>query len=136
MEREKGFEPSTLALANSARASQRDARSHTATQARVPIEVGSAPPLHGETPRAPKRTPFATRLLPGFGPDRTSRTPGVALSAEPLLSVRDVARALGVCAATVYRLCKDANLAHLRVLNSIRVLPGDLRAFVARRDRP
>jgi len=52
-----------------------------------------------------------------------------------LLSVRDVAARLGVCAATVYRLAAEGQLAHVRVLNAVRVAPRDLEAFVAGRRR-
>ena len=52
-----------------------------------------------------------------------------------LLSVRDVAARLGVCAATVYRLAAEGQLAHVRVLNAVRVAPRDLKAFVAGRRR-
>jgi excisionase family DNA binding protein len=50
-----------------------------------------------------------------------------------LLTVSEVAKRLGVCAATVYKLCATGALQHVRVLNSIRV-PGEcLQAFVASR---
>jgi excisionase family DNA binding protein len=49
---------------------------------------------------------------------------------EALLTVRDVAAQLGVCGATVYRLVAEGQLAHVRVLNAIRVAPRDLEAFV------
>jgi excisionase family DNA binding protein len=55
---------------------------------------------------------------------------------EALLTVRDVAAQLGVCAATVYRLVAEGQLAHVRVLNGIRVVPRDLEAFVEARRRP
>jgi excisionase family DNA binding protein len=48
----------------------------------------------------------------------------------PLLSVRQVAAQLGVCTATVYALCAKGVLPHVRVLNAVRVAPGDLEAFV------
>ena len=48
----------------------------------------------------------------------------------PLLSVRQVAGQLRVCTATVYALCARGALPHVRVLNAIRVLLGDLEAFV------
>jgi excisionase family DNA binding protein len=54
---------------------------------------------------------------------------------EALLTVRDVAAQLGVCGATVYRLVAEGQLAHLRVLNAIRVAPRDLEAFVEARRR-
>ena len=47
-----------------------------------------------------------------------------------LLTVRDVAARLGVCTATVYRLVDEGQLAHVRVLNAIRVAPRDLEAFI------
>jgi excisionase family DNA binding protein len=50
-----------------------------------------------------------------------------------LLSVSEVARLLGVCSATVYALCAKGALPHVRVLNAIRVTPGDLEAFVENR---
>ena len=53
-----------------------------------------------------------------------------------LLTVSDVAKRLGVCAATVYKLCATGALQHLRVLNSIRVTDDVLQAFVARRVIP
>jgi excisionase family DNA binding protein len=48
----------------------------------------------------------------------------------PLLSVRQAAGRLGVCTATVYALCARGALPHVRMLNAIRVTPGDLEAFV------
>ena len=54
---------------------------------------------------------------------------------DELLSVRDVVAHLGVCAATVYRLATEGQLAHVRVLNAIRVAPRDLEAFVEARRR-
>jgi excisionase family DNA binding protein len=49
-----------------------------------------------------------------------------------LLSVRQVAEHLGVCTATVYKLCDRGRLAHVRVMNAVRVDRRDLAAFVAR----
>jgi excisionase family DNA binding protein len=48
-----------------------------------------------------------------------------------LLRVAEVAKKLGVCSATVYRLCESGVLAHVRVINSIRVRPDDLAKYVA-----
>jgi excisionase family DNA binding protein len=50
-----------------------------------------------------------------------------------LLSVREAARLLGVCAATVYKLCASGELPHTRILNAIRIVPADLAAFVVAR---
>jgi len=46
-----------------------------------------------------------------------------------------VACRLGVCAATVYSLCARGELAHVRILNAIRIAPADLAAFIAERRR-
>jgi excisionase family DNA binding protein len=48
-----------------------------------------------------------------------------------LLRVAQVAEQLGVCAATVYRLCERGELPHVRIVNSIRIRPEDLRAFIS-----
>jgi excisionase family DNA binding protein len=50
---------------------------------------------------------------------------------DRLLQPGEVAVQLGVCAATVYRLCERGELPHVRIVNSIRVRPRDLAAFVA-----
>jgi len=56
---------------------------------------------------------------------------------EPLLSVRQAARLLGACAATVYRMCEQRELGHFRVRNAIRVPVGALKDYLARaRGRP
>jgi excisionase family DNA binding protein len=47
-----------------------------------------------------------------------------------LLRVAEVAEQLGVCNATVYRLCESGELPHLRVVISIRVRPKDLEEYV------
>ena len=55
----------------------------------------------------------------------------VGRSARSLLSVRQVAKLLGVCRATVYELCDQRTLPHFRVLNSIRIDPGAVKRFLA-----
>jgi excisionase family DNA binding protein len=45
--------------------------------------------------------------------------------------VAAVARTLGVSTATIYTLCERGELAHVRILNAIRVAPADLESFVA-----
>ena len=49
---------------------------------------------------------------------------------DRLLRVAEVAEHLGVCNATVYRLCERGELAHVWIVNSIRIRPDDLRAFL------
>jgi excisionase family DNA binding protein len=50
---------------------------------------------------------------------------------EQLLTVREVAHHLRVCAATVYKLCAAGDLVHVRISNAIRVAPPDLTHFMA-----
>ena len=49
---------------------------------------------------------------------------------DRLLSVGEVAAELGVCAATVYRLCERGELPHVRIINSIRIRPRNLATFM------
>src|SRR5262249_36402487 len=54
-----------------------------------------------------------------------------------LLTVREVAAILRVCRDTVYRLCANGQLPHVRILNAIRITPADLDAFLSiHRDCP
>jgi excisionase family DNA binding protein len=55
---------------------------------------------------------------------------------DRLLRVAEVAEHLGVCNATVYRLCERGELAHVWVVNSIRIRPADLAAFLAPSEKP
>jgi excisionase family DNA binding protein len=73
---------------------------------------------------------FAPILLPANA--RASRR---QKDRERLLPVAEVARILGVCDATVYKLCERGHLGHVRILNAIRVPPASLAAFVASRAR-
>ncbi len=47
-----------------------------------------------------------------------------------LLTVAEVARRLAVCRATVYRICREGRLRHIRISNSIRVPPGALETYL------
>jgi excisionase family DNA binding protein len=47
-----------------------------------------------------------------------------------LLTVREVAAHLRVSTRTVYTLCEEGKLAHVRVTNAIRIEPVDLLAFI------
>ena len=62
-------------------------------------------------------------------PAKRSLSPGPTAPSS-LMNVSQVARHLGVSAATVYALCDRNELAHVRVANAIRVAPADLEAFV------
>src|SRR6266849_2025349 len=85
----------------------------------VSAEAGS----QGTTFLPPVPKDFVTRLLP----ERRSE--------PPLFTVRQVAQRLGVCTATVYRLCDQGQLRHVRVLHAIRVAPIDLATFIEERRR-
>jgi excisionase family DNA binding protein len=47
-----------------------------------------------------------------------------------LLTAKEVAARLRVCTATVYKLCASGALPHVRVLNAVRVVEGDLERFI------
>jgi excisionase family DNA binding protein len=50
--------------------------------------------------------------------------------AAPLLTVREVAAFLRVSTRTIYVMCAQGRLAHVRVMNSIRVDPTALVALL------
>lgn len=50
-----------------------------------------------------------------------------------MLTVKQVAVRLGLSTATAYELCASGELAHVRVLNTIRVEPAALEAFLLTR---
>jgi len=52
-------------------------------------------------------------------------------SVGKVLTVRQVAKLLGVCAATVYRMCEQGEFEHFRVRNAIRVPVATLKARLA-----
>ena len=65
-----------------------------------------------------------------MGPTTSIGLPAAPPRPVKLLTVRDVARTLRVSTATVYRLCDDGELPHLRVANAIRVCLEDLEEYV------
>jgi excisionase family DNA binding protein len=80
---------------------------------------------------------FTTRLLPTSGDSPASATTptladlaGLYADGSGLLTVKEIAQQLGVCAATIYRLCDRGLLPHVRILNSIRIRSGDLAALL------
>ena len=70
---------------------------------------------------------FAGSLLDGAAADGEA-----GRSISPLLSVRQVAKLLGVCPATVYALCNRGELPYFRILNAIRVDIQDVKLLLRR----
>jgi excisionase family DNA binding protein len=67
-------------------------------------------------PVAPWPKDFATSLLP------TPCGGGVGSEpAGPLIGPKEAARRLGVCKATVYKLCTRGVLTHVRLFNAVRI---------------
>jgi excisionase family DNA binding protein len=52
---------------------------------------------------------------------------------DRLLTVREVAVRLGVCTSTVYKLCAEGKLAHVRLANAIRIAREALGAYLVSR---
>jgi excisionase family DNA binding protein len=70
---------------------------------------------------------FAGSLLDGVATNDEA-----VQSVGKFLTVRQVAKLLGVCPATVYRLCGRGDLAHYRVRNAIRVDLMEVEAMLQR----
>lgn len=134
-EREKGFEPSTLALASRlgpfpggtddlqdsptlrhSEALKLTAES-TGSQISQPMVGFSAPNVDGHVDGVPER--------------RTRERHEASGPHERLLTVRQVAELLSVSRATVYTLVSRGVLPHLRCSNAIRVRPNDLERYCA-----
>jgi excisionase family DNA binding protein len=81
-------------------------------------------------------TRFRKDFVSGVCLENRLKAGGLGAGGEALLSVKQVAKQLGVSTATVYGLCADGRLAHVRILNVIRVAPVDLAAFVASQHHP
>jgi excisionase family DNA binding protein len=85
---------------------------------------------------------FAGSLLDGVPPTEPTTHGGSLLdgpatvdealrSVGKFLTVRQVAKLLGVCAATIYGMCEQGELEHFRVRNAIRVPVATLKAHLA-----
>ena len=75
----------------------------------------------------------------GVGPRRGNLATPLLLTGHPeepegptrLLSVRQVADMLGLCTKTIYELVARGVLPHVRLLNTIRFRPDDLKTYMA-----
>jgi len=80
---------------------------------------------------APFSQNFAANLLLS---QASSATQLVSVTeSESLLTVRQVAKFLQVCNASVYKLCEKRELVYVRILNSIRIAPADLSDLIRQR---
>jgi excisionase family DNA binding protein len=132
-EREKGFEPSTPALARSFGAWDPVARQWS-TAPHGPSSQGTGGPY----PDGGEPLSIGGH---GIGGAQTGAQISARLRAlEPwpnrLLTVADVAEALSVSKATVYALVERGELAHVRISNAIRVAPSDFEAFIGGQRKP
>lgn len=117
MERETAFEPATLSLGNGVTGGPGVPSGSQGVGNAGGQEGGGVQP--SQLVQGVFRF-LATPLLP----DSAS-----GAGAEPLLTMRDVARRLGVSTATVYKLCACGRLGHVRILNVIRVPARVLSSF-------
>jgi excisionase family DNA binding protein len=73
---------------------------------------------------------FAGSLLDGMALDGELQR-----SVPTLVSVRQAAKVLGVCRATIYRLCERGELPYFRILNAIRVDIQEVKAILRQSGR-
>jgi excisionase family DNA binding protein len=59
-----------------------------------------------------------------------SRHKAVKTTPAPLLGAREAAARLGVIPSTVYALCAEGKLPHVRVSNALRISGEDIEAFI------
>jgi len=101
-----------------------------------PVAHQRPPPISlGRQSVQPVGSPQAARQLamPQL-PPRPLRPPAIPTRPiEAFLSARQAAVKLGVCTATVYKLCETGELRHARISNAIKVAPEDLERLLATR---
>jgi excisionase family DNA binding protein len=100
------------------------------------VRVGIGTMADAVSPASPRLAAFGKARAPTEPPRSGTALTALRGGARDLLSVREVAMQLGVSTATVYKLCDRGDLPHLRVLNSIRVTPSALAAFIAESQLP
>jgi excisionase family DNA binding protein len=122
LERETGFEPATLSLGTQIRQS---GSIRPATEELVSVGVHSSGNSAATGSKRPVSAPSSGILPAGVRHLRV-----IDGRWRDLLTVRDVAARLSLSTATVYKLCRRGELLHVRIANTVRVTPEDLRAFV------
>ncbi len=115
---ETGFEPATPWSRKAEEAFAPISIGSQNLQGLADTQEGSALVSYPIAETAPDPKYFATRLLP--------RSTGPDLRPTQLLSVREVARLLGLCRASIYRLVERGELPAIRIGNSIRFLQDEL----------
>ena len=98
------------------------------TVRRIPKSPSTVPPVPATFSVAPTPALAPVAVTPVERPLPSAR------SGEPLLSGRAAAEKLGVCTATIYKLCETGELRHLRLSNAIRILPEDLERLRGKSD--
>ncbi|HEY5960487.1 MAG TPA: helix-turn-helix domain-containing protein [Polyangiaceae bacterium] len=124
--RPAGLEPATSGLEKLDRELSADS---TALQPNVTVQVGPPRRVHRSQRVARSSSRLVTTLLqaaakrlriPRLG---NKESTDLGLTGEVyLMSVKEVAKALRVCTATVYDMVDTGELAHVRVSNAIRVV--------------
>ena len=132
-----GFEPTTSCTQIS---DGTVAGSSSGSQPSVIVRDRSRVTVQSSQPLADFRKRFDTPVLPGGRGKRSEQptSPSLRLlqaARVSLLTAKEVAARLRVCTATAYKLCASGALPHVRVLNAVRVVEGDLERFVAARRR-
>jgi excisionase family DNA binding protein len=94
------------------------------------LQAGSAGAVQLSQRFVSNRREFTSPVLPqqkGVGRLRASD------AGDELMTVKELAAELKVSTATVYKLVESGALAHVRILNAVRVRRRDFREYLARR---